>query len=171
MSQRSGLPSWTRRAFIAVAMSAAVTVPASAEETRIRVMVYQGAYTSLTAHVARDLGFYKKHGLDAELVVAASGPAGVAAMLGGSIDFAEPPADQVILNVLKGTDMKMVVGNEIRNFYSVIARDKKSLPNAAKGYPDVIPRPEGQDDRRQRARRHDASDDERCPPGCRHVTE
>lgn len=138
MSQRNGFPSWTRRAFLAAAASMALTVPAFAEDAHIRVMVYQGAYTSLTAHVALDQGFYKKHGLDAELVVAASGPAGVAAMLGGSIDFAEPPADQVILNVLKGTDLKMVVGNEIRNFYSVIARDKKSLPNAAKGYPDVI---------------------------------
>lgn len=138
MSHRIGLPGWTRRAFLAVMAGTAFTIPATAADTPIRVMVYQGAYTSLTAHVANDLGFYKKHGLAAELVVAASGPAGVAAMLGGSIDFAEPPADQIILNVLKGTDLKMVVGNEIRNFYSVIARDKKSLPNADKGYPDVI---------------------------------
>lgn len=138
MSQRIGLHSWTRRAFLAAAATAAFVAPASAEDTRIRVMVYQGAYTSITPHVARDLGIYKKYGLDAELVTAASGPAGVAAMLGGSIDFAEPPADQVILNVLKGTDLKMVVGNEIRNFYSLIVRDKKSLPNADKGYPDVI---------------------------------
>lgn len=138
MSQRIGLPTWTRRAVLAAAAVAAFAGPASAEATRIRVMIYQGAYTSLTAHVARDLGFYEKNGLEAELVVAASGPAGVAAMLGGSIDFAEPPADQVILNVLKGTDLKMVVGNEIKNFYSLIVRDKKSLPNADKGYPDVI---------------------------------
>lgn len=138
MSQRIGLPTWTRRAVLAAVTAMAFAGPASAEATRIRVMIYQGAYTSLTAHVARDLGFYEKHGLDAELVVAASGPAGVAAMLGGSIDFAEPPADQVILNVLKGTDLKMVVGNEIKNFYSLIVRDKKSLPNADKGYPDVI---------------------------------
>jgi len=111
---------------------------ASAADSKIRVMVYNGAYTSLTVHVAQDIGFYKKNGLDAELVTVASGPAGVAAMLGGSIDFAEPPADQVILNVLRGTDVKIVVGNEVRNFYSLIAANKKSLPNAAKGYPDVV---------------------------------
>lgn len=127
----------TRRAILAAGMTLAVATPAFAQ-TKIRVMVYQGAYTSLTPYIARDLGIYQKHGLDAEFVVAASGPAGVAAMLGGSIDFAEPPTDQLMLNAIKGTDLKMVVGNETKNFYSLIARDKKSLPNASKGYPHVI---------------------------------
>ena len=87
-------------------------------------MVYNGAYTSITVHVAKDLGFYEKNGLNAELVTVASGPAGVAALLGGSLDFAEPPTDQVILNVLQGTDLKVVVGNEVKNFYKIIVRDK-----------------------------------------------
>jgi NitT/TauT family transport system substrate-binding protein len=137
----SGMPGSTflgcRTAVVAFAVFL-FTSGASAATSKIRVMVYNGAYTSLTAHVAQDVGFYQKNGLDAELVTVASGPAGVAAMLGGSIDFAEPPADQVILNVLKGTDVKIVVGNEVRNFYSLIAANKKSLPNAAKGYPDVV---------------------------------
>jgi NitT/TauT family transport system substrate-binding protein len=111
---------------------------AAAADTKIRVMIYNGAYTSMVPQVALAAGIYKKNGLDAELVTVTSGPAGVAAMLGGSIDFAEPPTDQVILNKLKGTDIKIVVGNETRNFYSVLVRDKKSLPNADKGYPDVI---------------------------------
>jgi len=128
---------WTRRAVLATAMAFAVAAPAFAQ-TKIRVMIYQGAYTSLTPYIARDLGIYQKYGLDAEFIAAASGPAGVAAMLGGSIDFAEPPTDQLMLNAIKGTDLKMVVGNETKNFYSLIARDKKSLPNASKGYPDVI---------------------------------
>lgn len=144
MLSRIGRPGSTRRAtltalaFAVAALAIPAAIPAAAQPAKIRVMIYQGAYTSLTPHIARDLGIYKRHGLEAEFVAAASSPAGVAAMLGGSIDFAEPPADQVILNVLKGTDLKIVVGNEIKNFYSIVARDKKSLPNAAKGYPDVI---------------------------------
>lgn len=101
-------------------------------------MVYNGAYTSITVHVAKDLGFYEKNGLNAELVTVASGPAGVAALLGGSLDFAEPPTDQVILNVLQGTDLKVVVGNEVKNFYKIIVRDKNEFPNAHKGYPDLV---------------------------------
>ncbi len=122
----------------ALACGLGLALGAGAQAADIRVMVYNGAYTSLTAHVAKDLGFYEKNGLNAELVTVASGPAGVAALLGGSLDFAEPPTDQVILNVLKGTDLKVVVGNETKNFYKIIARDKASMPNAGKGYPDVV---------------------------------
>ena len=110
----------------------------AAAPAKIRVMTYNGAYTSLPVHVAQDIGLYAKHDLDAELIVVNSGPAGVAALLGGSIDFVEPPTDQVIENVVRGTDLKIVVGNEIKNFYVLIAADKSKLPHADKGYPAVM---------------------------------
>jgi NitT/TauT family transport system substrate-binding protein len=106
--------------------------------TAIRVMTYNGAYTSLPVHVAKDLGFYSKYNLNAELIVVNSGPAGVAALLGGSIDFIEPPTDQIIENVIKGTDLKIVVGNEIKNFYNLIVSNKVSLPHGAQGYPAIM---------------------------------
>ncbi|HVO91155.1 MAG TPA: ABC transporter substrate-binding protein [Casimicrobiaceae bacterium] len=106
--------------------------------TPIRVMVYNGAYTSLPVQVAKDLGFYRKYNLDAELIVVNSGPAGVAALLGGSIDFIEPPTDQIMENVVKGTDLRIVVGNEVRNFYKIIVNTNVALPNASKGYPAVM---------------------------------
>src|SRR5512142_1255080 len=105
--------------------------------TPIRVMVYNGAYTSLPVQVAKDLGFYRKYNLDAEPIVVNSGPAGVAALLGGSIDFIEPPTDQVMENLVKGTDLKIVVGNEIRNFYNLVVNTKVPLPHAAQGYPAI----------------------------------
>ncbi len=110
----------------------------AAAPTKIRVMTYNGAYTSLPVHVAHDIGFYAKHNLDAKLVVVNSGPAGVAALLGGSIDFIEPPTDQIIENVVRGTDLKIVVGNEIKNFYVLMAASRAKLPNADKGYPAVM---------------------------------
>ena len=115
-----------------------VTDKVPAKMTPIRVMTYNGAYTSLPVHVAKDLGFYAKYNLDAELVVVNSGPAGVAALLGGSIDFIEPPTDQIIENVIKGTDLKIVVGNETQNFYNLIVANRVPLPHAAQGYPAVM---------------------------------
>lgn len=140
MTDKMRLKSWATR-LVAAASATWLLAPVNAslaEEARIRVMTYAGAYTSLPVHVANEIGFYANNNLDAELVVVNSGPAGVAALLGGSIDFVEPPTDQIIQNVVKGTDLKVVVGNEVKNFYKLIAADKKSLPNAEKGYPDVI---------------------------------
>jgi NitT/TauT family transport system substrate-binding protein len=105
---------------------------------KIRVMTYNGAYTSMPVHVAKDMGFYATHNLDAELVVMNSGPAGVAALLGGSLDFIEPPTDQIIENVLRGTDLKLVVGNEIRNFYVLVGATAHDFPHAAEGHPAVM---------------------------------
>jgi len=122
----------------AAAQELPVTDKIPAKMTPIRVMTYNGAYTSLPVQVAKDLGFYAKYNLDAELIVVNSGPAGVAALLGGSIDFIEPPTDQIIENVIKGTDLKIVVGNEVKNFYKVIVSNKVPLPHASQGYPAIM---------------------------------
>ncbi len=106
--------------------------------TKIRVMVYNGAYTSLPVFIARDAGFYEKYHLDPELTVVASGPAGVAALLGGSLDFIEPPTDQIIENQVHGSDLRIIVGNEVRNFFDVVASSKLKLPHEAAGYPAIM---------------------------------
>ncbi|MGH7119742.1 MAG: ABC transporter substrate-binding protein [Acetobacteraceae bacterium] len=143
---RSFRKSWPRRArtlafgsaaATALALTVATFRPAQAADP-VRVMVYNGAYTSLPVFVAKDQGIYAKHGLDAALTVVNSGPAGVAALLGGSLDFVEVPTDQVIENQIRGTDLKIVVGNEGLNFYNVIVQMKVTLPHLAEGYPTVM---------------------------------
>ena len=46
--------------------------------------------------------------------------------------------NQIIQNQLKGTDLKIVVGNEVKNFYNLIVANSVPLPNAASGYPAVV---------------------------------
>lgn len=125
-----------------VALRAADDLPVTdkipAAPTKIRVMVYNGAYTSMPPRVAKDLGLYAKHNLDAELTVVNSGPAGVAALLGGSLDFIEPPTDQIIENQVKGTDLRIVVGNEVRNFFNLIVHQRVKLAHEKEGYPAII---------------------------------
>lgn len=115
-----------------------ITSAIPATMTTIRVMVYNGAYTSMPPHIAVDMGIYAKYHLRAELTVVNSGPAGVAALLGGSLDFVEPPTDQIIENQIRGTDLKIVVGNETKNFYDVIVSNRVKLPHLAEGYPAVM---------------------------------
>jgi len=105
---------------------------------KVRVMVYNGAYTSMSVHVAQDLGFYAQNKLDAELTTVNSGPAGVAALLGGSLDFIEPPTDQIMENQVKGSDLRIVVGNEVKNFFSLIVDNRVALPHQKDGYPAVM---------------------------------
>jgi len=133
----AAIAGWTA-AVVCHAEALPVTDKVPAAMTPIRVMTYNGAYTSLPVHVAKDLGFYAKYNLNAELIVVNSGPAGVAALLGGSLDFIEPPTDQIIENLIKGTDLKIVVGNETKNFYNLIVSNKVSLPHAAQGYPAIM---------------------------------
>jgi len=115
-----------------------VTSQVPATVTKIRVMVYNGAYTSLPVFIAKDMGFYAKYHLDPELTVVNSGPAGVAALLGGSLDFIEVPTDQIIENQIRGSDLRIVVGNEVRNFFDLLARDNIKLPHEGQGYPAVM---------------------------------
>src|SRR5258708_27031570 len=98
-----------------------VTDKIPAMPTKIRVMVYNGAYTSLPAQIAKNLGFYEKYKLDAELTVVNSGPAGVAALLGGSLDFIDPPTDQIIANQIKDTDLNILLGHPINTPFNPLA--------------------------------------------------
>lgn len=115
-----------------------VTSQVPATPTKVRVMVYNGAYTSFPVFVAQDMGFYAKYHLDPELTVVSSGPAGVAALLGGSLDFIEVPTDQIIENQVRGSDLRIIVGNEVQNFFDVLARNSTKLPHEAQGYPAII---------------------------------
>jgi NitT/TauT family transport system substrate-binding protein len=97
-------------------------------------MVYNGAYTSMPVHIAEDMGIYKRYGLDPTLITVASGPAGVEALLGGSLDFVEVPTDQIMENYLKGSHLKIVVGNEVKNFYVLMARKGGAKPGSTTSY-------------------------------------
>jgi NitT/TauT family transport system substrate-binding protein len=114
-----------------------------ADPATVRIMVYNGAYTSMPVRIAQELGIYKKYNLKPELVTVDSGPAGVAAALGGSIDFIEPPTDQIIQNQAKGVDLKIVVGNETSHFYALIVRDGVPTPRESEGYVGVMKDLEG----------------------------
>ena len=131
---------WKATAFAAITASALVCggTAYGQDGTPVRVQIYPGAYTSMTVHVAQAQGFFKGNGLNVEKIPAQSSSASIAALIGGSIDFAESGADFVLANIDKGIDIKFVAANEVKNYATVLASTKLDLPNAAKGYPEMM---------------------------------
>ena len=123
---------------LAVAFVSAAAVAQAQDLMPLRVQIYPGAYTSITVHVADEKGFFEANGLEVEKIPAQSSSASIAALIGGSLDVAESGADFVLANIDKGIDIKFVSANEVKNYATVIASTKLDLPNASKGYPELM---------------------------------
>ncbi|ROT46717.1 ABC transporter substrate-binding protein [Pusillimonas sp. NJUB218] len=80
-------------------------------QTAFKVQVYPGNITSLFAYMGVELGYYKKHGLDVELVNISTGPQANAALAGGSVDVIMTTPDNMLLFKSRGFDPVAVMGN------------------------------------------------------------
>ena len=87
---------------------------------KLRVQIFTGAYSSTPVHVADQLGFFKRYGLDIQKERASSSSAALAAMIGGSIDIVESGADLVLANIDKGTKLKFLMSNESTNYVTLV---------------------------------------------------
>ena len=86
----------------------------------LRVQVFTGAYSSMPVHVANDKGFFRRQGLQAELLPANSSSAAIAALVGGSMDVVESAPDLVLANLDKGIELKYLMGNEGSNYVTLV---------------------------------------------------
>jgi len=105
------------------------------EKIDAAVGYYPGAMLSLSAFVGADKGFYEKHGLNVELVPVPNGAAMTAALVSGSIDFANNSYDNLTTAVSKGLPIKTIVGALVRPPLSLVVREGYPLKNAQQGYP------------------------------------
>lgn len=106
-------------------------VEASAAQTNIVIHIYPGSLISLYPQIGIDKGFYKAEGLDATTLPLASGPEANAALAGGSLSFVLNTSDNLILARSRGLQVLAVVGNQVRNFYSLVARTELHVPQGA----------------------------------------
>lgn len=103
---------------------------AQAQERKLRFGVMKiGALSD--AHLAKEQGFFKKHGLDVELVVIRSGAEGVTALQSGSIDVTLAIPSFALAANERNFDLVMVMQNEIARTTPpdtggiVVAKDSK----------------------------------------------
>jgi NitT/TauT family transport system substrate-binding protein len=122
-------------ACLLAASSTAGAQPACAKKDEIKVMVFTSLLLNMVTYIAKDAGLFEKNCLDASLVPVASGPAGMAQLQSGSIQFSDSSVDNTIVARHRGLPIKIVTGESSVNPYAIVARADLALPNLAKGYP------------------------------------
>ncbi|MGE0797823.1 MAG: ABC transporter substrate-binding protein [Lautropia sp.] len=111
---------------------------ACAKMDPIRVMIFASLFNNMVTYIAEDAGFFKRNCLASVLVPVASGPAGMAQLQAGSLQFSDSSFDNTLIARQRGLPIKVVVGESSDTPYAIVARKDLPLPNAAGGYPSVM---------------------------------
>jgi NitT/TauT family transport system substrate-binding protein len=104
----------------------------------VRVQLIAGVMLSLPLYVAVDKGFFANHGLKAELVALATGPLGLQALAGGSIEFAGTGTEVIMNAYARQADVQLVAGFVKTNTFTIEANKDLALPHLKDGYPAVM---------------------------------
>lgn len=97
-----------RMASLVLLVAAALgSVQAQTPATKVRVGLLP-IYDTLPLYVGRDQGFFKEEGIDLELIPSPGGPAAIAAMEGGSLDFAYSGLSTVYNVTEQGMNVRIV---------------------------------------------------------------
>jgi NitT/TauT family transport system substrate-binding protein len=124
---------------IALALAAAAAPPLAAQpRTPVKISVLRAAFVYFTPYVAEAKGFFARHGLDAQLVYFRSGAETTTAVVSGSCEFGALATEHVTQVRDQGLRVKAIVANMADSPFTLIVRKEVPLPNAGKGYPDVI---------------------------------
>jgi len=121
----------------------------------------------LHAQIAKNLGFYEKYKLDAELTVVNSGRPALPRCWAAVSTSSNRRRTRSSLTRSRATDLKVVVGNEVKNFFNLVVSNKVKLPPAGSPYSGRDPRPQGTAHRRQCAGCVHPPHDERLVGGFR----
>jgi ABC-type nitrate/sulfonate/bicarbonate transport system substrate-binding protein len=136
---------WAGRAFaaaLALALALPSAAPARAAECAkpddIRVSIFNALFGDMLTFIAHDAGMFEKHCLNATLVPINSGPAGLAQLQAGSLQFSDTSPDNMLVARSKGLPVKIVVGESTVVAISLVARKGLALPHEQAGYPAVM---------------------------------
>ncbi|KIF83276.1 ABC transporter substrate-binding protein [Noviherbaspirillum autotrophicum] len=105
---------------------AAFAVAAQADANEKFKVGYLRVMDDAQAIVAQEAGYYKKHGLDVELVEFKSGTDLIKAIVGGQLDSGVLGFTNAVAWASKGADLK-VVGGAQQGYHAVVARDDAGI--------------------------------------------
>ena len=129
------------------ALAAAVTLAAGAAQAQQKIVI--GLPTSppnivhMPVLVAKDLGFYKKRGLDVETVSLGDGTKVYRALLAGNIDFGLTPGAPTIIGTSNGATVKALSANLPKFEASMVVRANIKTMEDLKGKRIGIQEPGG----------------------------
>jgi NitT/TauT family transport system substrate-binding protein len=100
---------------------------------KLRVAYTVIAPTQADVWVAKELGFYAKHGLDVELLLLVGAPLAVAALVGGETPIVHTGASAVITSNLQGSGAVIIAGAANRFPYVLFVTDQIKRVEDLKG--------------------------------------
>jgi len=124
----SGNGSWK---WLSIALALAVPLAPAGAQTPVKIAAYNNI-ASAPVWVARELGYFKAEGIDANLVLTDGGAVISAAMLSGSVDAGTTGIERPLLLYAKGVGTKNLVGTKMGQIYALVAQPDLGLPTGSR---------------------------------------
>jgi NitT/TauT family transport system substrate-binding protein len=124
----------------AAAQSGAAGGDTASSTAKINVSMtqFQDSFATLLVSVANRKGFFADNGLNAKIVQVANGTAASTAVLSGSVNMSTNSAYEILAAQSKGEDLEYIAGGVAGGFGEIVVPPGTTLPNQAKGFPDVL---------------------------------
>lgn len=103
-----------------------------------KVQEWTGDIINIVPWVAQDTGIFQKHCVNVTLVPLVSGPGSYAAMVSGTIDFANGSMDGIMRSRNQGVDLRLTGNMYAAQWSALVARNGLDLPHAKDGYPAIM---------------------------------
>lgn len=103
-----------------------------------RIQEWTGDIINLVPWVAQDQGIFGKHCVNVTFVPLVSGPGSFAAMVSGTIDFANGAMDGIMRSRVQGVDLRLTGNMYAAQWSALLARNGLDLPHAKDGYPAIM---------------------------------
>lgn len=116
---------------LAVLLCAAVSQVAAGE----KIIADYGGHAGFQSAtwVGRDLGIFEKHGLDVEIIMITGAARSIAALLGGSTQFATGSITGPMAAITRGSDVKVLAASYNKFPYAFVVRPDIRTPNDLRG--------------------------------------
>jgi ABC-type nitrate/sulfonate/bicarbonate transport system substrate-binding protein len=103
-----------------------------------KIQEWTGDIINLVPWVAQDQGIFSKHCVNVTFVPLVSGPGSYAAMVSGTIAFANGAMDGIMRSRVQGVDLRMIGNMYAAQWSALVGRNGLDLPHAKDGYPDIM---------------------------------
>jgi NitT/TauT family transport system substrate-binding protein len=122
------------RLLLCLTLLAALPARAAAGQTeKIRVAISSISTSQVNVWVPLDTGFFKKNGLDIELVYISGAPVGAAALMSGEVAISQGGVTGSITSNLKGSGTYIILGGADRFPYQLVAHQSIKQISDLKG--------------------------------------
>ena len=116
-----------------VAAFGLIVSPVSATAEAIKISYSAISWLMTPVWMAAESGFFKKHGMDAQLIYIPSSSTSVQALLGGSVEVITPGSSGVVIAAARGVPIVAVAASTRRAPFTLFTHPEIAAPEQLKG--------------------------------------